>query len=59
VKNHNTLGKDDVIGFADVLLDDYVLKYKEEQTLKLKDDKGSGSITIKKTQPVKFRLYAR
>jgi Ca2+-dependent lipid-binding protein len=55
VKDHDTYNKDDAIGQADVNVDEYVEK-NQDLTVKLSD---GGTLTIKKTTPVNFRLYAR
>jgi len=56
VKDHHSITRDAVLGTVDLNLDDYVLKQNQDATLKL--DKG-GNLIVKKTIPVKFRLYAR
>lgn len=55
VKNKNTL-KDDAIGQVDIDVDEYVLQKNQDTTAKLSE---VGSIVVKKTTPISFRLYAR
>jgi len=55
VKSKNTF-KDDAVGQVDIDVDEYVLQKNQDTTVKLSD---GGSLTLKKTTPVSFRLYAR
>jgi len=56
VKDHHSITRDSVLGTVDLDLDEYVLKKNQDVTIKLSN---GGNLIVKKTLPVKFRLYAR
>jgi hypothetical protein len=57
MKDRDVLKQDDAIGGAEVDLDDYVSKG-ENITVDIKGISGS-TITIQKTNPIRFKLSAR
>jgi len=55
VMDHDTLSKNDTIGFVDVNVDYYVLARNQELSIKLS---CGGTLLIKGTRPISFRLSA-
>jgi len=56
VKDHHSITRDTLLGTVDLDLDDYVLKKSQDATVKFSN---GGNLIVKKTTPVRFRLYAR
>jgi len=56
VKAKHSISKDEILGTADIKIDEYVLQKNQDMTVKLSE---GGTLIVKKVQPVTFRLFAR